>query len=157
MKKTSAGILLWKKSDKGIKVFLVHPGGPHWTNKDEQAWDFPKGEVEEGEEVLKSAVRELKEETGIDVSGRKIEEFVSLGSVKRKDGKEIHIWAIEGDWSGLLMCRSMVELEYPPRSGKTIRFPEVDKVGFFSLEKARKMVYASLEKFLERLEERLQR
>ncbi len=154
VRKISAGILLWKKSEKGLKVFLVHPGGPYWTEKDERAWDFPKGEVEEGEGLLKTAIRELQEETGIDFFERKIEDFISLGSVKRKDGKEIHLWAIESDWSGLLMCRSIVEMEYPARSGKKIRFPEVDKAGFFGLEDARKKAFSSLLPFLEKLEER---
>lgn len=153
MRKTSAGILLWKKSEQGLKVFLVHPGGPFWAGKDERAWDFPKGEVEEGEELLKTAIRELQEETGIDISERKIEEFFSLGSIRRKDGKEIHLWALEGDWSGLLMCQSMVEMEYPSRSGKKIRFTEVDKAGFFTIEQAKKKVFTTLLPFLSCLEE----
>jgi len=95
----------------------------------------------------------MKEETGIDLSGKKKEEFVSLGSVKRKDGKEIYLWALEGDWTGLLMCQSFVELEYPLRSGKKIRFPEVNKAGFFTIEQAKKKVYVSLEEFLGRWEE----
>ena len=97
--KQSAGILFWKKSEQGLKVFLVHPGGPFWAGKEEHAWDFPKGEVIEGEELLNTAIRELSEETGVDVSVRKRDEFISLGSVKRRDGKEIHLWALEGDWS----------------------------------------------------------
>jgi predicted NUDIX family NTP pyrophosphohydrolase len=156
MKKISAGILLWKRSEKGLKVFLVHPGGPFWAGKNEKAWDFPKGEVEEGEsDLLVVGIRELKEETGIDVSSRKREEFISLGSIRRKDGKEIHLWAIESDWSGLLMCQSMVEMEYPLRSGKKILFPEVDKAGFFTLQDAKKKVFVSLVPFLERLEQQL--
>ncbi len=157
MKKTSAGIVLWKKSPQGIKVFLVHPGGPFWMGKDEHAWDFPKGEVREREELLTAAIREMHEETGIDLTTRKVEEFVSLGSVKRKDGKEIHLWAIEGDWTGLLVCRSWVELEYPARSGKKIKFTEVDKAGFFNLEKAKNMVYPSLLIFIERFEKNITR
>ncbi len=153
--KVSAGLLLWKKSEKVVKVFLVHPGGPFWAGKDEHAWDIPKGEVKEGEDLLGAAIREIKEETGIDVSSRKKEEFVSLGNIKRKDGKEINIWAIEGDWSGLLVCKSWVEMEWPPRSGRKIRFAEVDKAGFFSLERARKMVYPSLVPFLERWREKI--
>ncbi len=155
MLRVSAGILLWRRSEKGIKVFLVHPGGPFWVGKDEKAWDIPKGEVEEGEDLWNAAVREMREETGIDLSEKRKEEFVSLGNIKRKDGKEIHIWALEGDWSGLLICKSWVEMEWPSKSGKKIRFPEVDKRGFFTIQEARKKVYPSLTVFLERLEEQL--
>ena len=155
MVRRSAGILLWKKTEKGVKVFLVHPGGPFWAGKDEKAWDIPKGEAKEGEELLNAAMREMKEETGIDVSLRKKEEFVPLGNIKRKDGKEVNIWAIEGDWSGLLLCKSWVEIEWPARSGKKIRFPEVDKAGFFTIQEARKKVYLLLRVFLERLEEKI--
>ena len=155
MLRVSSGILLWKKTEKEVKVFLVHPGGPFWVGKDEKAWDIPKGEVEEGEDLWSAALRELKEETGIDVSSRKKEEFISLGNIKRKDGKEVNIWAIKWDWSGLLMCRSWVEMEWPERSGKKIRFPEVDKAGFFMIQEARKKIYLSLTVFLERLEDKL--
>src|SRR3989344_1862797 len=114
LKKPSAGILLYRKEKDKLKVFLAHPGGPFWSDKEEKAWDFPKGEVDDGEEIFYAALREIKEETGVDLSKRKREEFIDLGDVKRKDGKEIFIWALEekGEWSGLLMGNSYVEMEY---------------------------------------------
>lgn len=158
--KVSSGILLYKKDEKGLKVFLAHPGGPFWKGKDEKAWDFPKGEVDNGKDgyvgeyLLNTALRELKEETGIDLSERKKGEFKDLGSIKRKDGKVIHVFALDerGEWSGLLMGSSYVELDY---NGRKIKFPEVDKAGFFSILEARKKVFASLNVFLDRLEEKI--
>ncbi|MEK6890131.1 MAG: NUDIX domain-containing protein [Nanoarchaeota archaeon] len=154
MKKTSAGILIYKIVEGKLKVFIVHPGGPFWKGKDEKSWDFPKGELDEGEDLLEAGIRELKEETGIDFSNKKREEFLSLGNIVRKDGKTVHIFAIEGDWSGILMGSSYVTV-VDGKSGKQIRFLEVDNAGFFSVEDARKKVFASLVEFLDRLEAKL--
>ncbi|MEK6910936.1 MAG: NUDIX domain-containing protein [Nanoarchaeota archaeon] len=154
MKKTSAGILIYKIVEGKLKVFIVHPGGPFWKGKDEKSWDFPKGELDEGEDLLEAGIRELKEETGIDFSNKKREEFLSLGNIVRKDGKTVHIFAIEGDWSGILMGSSYVTV-VDGKSGKQIRFLEVDNAGFFSVEDARKKVFASLVEFLDRLEDKL--
>lgn len=154
MARVSAGIVLWKKTAQGVKVFLVHPGGPFWTGKDEASWDFPKGEPDNGEEELVlTAIRELKEETGIDISSKSKEEFISLGSLKRKDGKEIYLWAVEGDWTGLLICKSWVKMQKKDKSW--ISFPEVDRGDFFTIEKARKKVFSSLLPFIDRLEEKI--
>ena len=134
MAKKSAGILIYKNNDNSFKVFLVHPGGPFWKNKDDGSWSIPKGEIEDNEnDLLEVAKRELKEETGIDIFSRKNDEFTYLESVIQKSGKEVFCWAIEADWPGLLICSSYVELEWPRRSGKIIKFPEVDKASFFSL------------------------
>ncbi len=153
MKKTSSGILIYKKVGGKLKVFIVHPGGPFWKGKDERAWDFPKGEVDSGEDLLDAGIRELKEETGIDFSNKNRNEFISLGNVVRKDGKTVHIFAIEGDWSGIFMGKSWVTMR--TNDGKKIKFLEVDKAGFFSIEEVRKKVFISLIVFLDRLEEKL--
>ena len=152
MPKTSAGILIYKYNDGKLKLFIVHPGGPFWKNKDEGAWSIPKGEVEQGEEnLLGVAKRELKEETGISIEGN----FIDLGEVKQKSGKIVKAWAIEGDWSGLLMCQSFVEIEWPYKSGKKIKIPEVDKAGFFSVEDAKRKINPAQREFIERLQEKL--
>lgn len=154
MKKTSSGILIYKKTGGKLKVFIVHPGGPFWKGKDERAWDFPKGEVDSGEDLLDAGIRELKEETGIDFSSKDRNDFISLGNVIRKDGKTVHIFAIEGDWSGILMGSSYTTI-IDAKTKKHINFLEVDKAGFFSVEEAKKKVFASLEGFLDKLEDKL--
>ena len=140
MQKTSAGILIYKFVNKYLRLFIVHPGGPFWKDKDEGAWSIPKGEVEQGEEnLLDVARRELKEETGIIVDGN----FIDLGEIKQKSGKIVKAWAIEGDWSGLLMCQSFVEVEWPYKSGKKIKIPEVDRAGFFSIDDVKRKINPS--------------
>ena len=152
MAKTSAGLLMYRFRNENLEVFLVHPGGPFWKNKDEGAWSIPKGEVEEGEDVLSAAKREFHEETGTDILSEK---FVPLGIVQLKSGKIVHAWAFEGDWSGLLMCQSFVEIEYPSHSGNFRKFPEVDKASFFSVSVARKKIHPAQRDFIDRLEKEL--
>ena len=146
MVKQSAGLLMYKVKDSKIMVFIVHPGGPFWKDKDEGAWSIPKGEINEGEDFLECAIREMKEETGIDASGKN---FVELGMIKQKSGKEVYCWAFEGDWSGLLICSSYVTMKL--QSEKDIKFPEVDKAAFFEIEKAKKKVIEAQVELLDRL------
>ncbi len=133
-----------------LGVFLVHPGGPFWKNN-QVCWSIPKGEVEEGEDLLETAKREFKEETGVKAEGS----FIPLGQVKQKSGKLVHAWAFEGDWSGLLMCQSYVTIEWPYKSGKFIKIPEVDKASFFPIEEAKKKILPAQVEFIERLEQKL--
>src|SRR5687767_1924655 len=94
--RTSAGLLMYRRSARaGIEVYLAHPGGPFFKNKDEGAWSIPKGEIPEGEEPLAAALREFKEETGLHLEGWS--KFRDLGSIKQKGGKTVHAWAVEGD------------------------------------------------------------
>lgn len=138
--------------DKKLRFFLVHPGGPFWKDKDNEAWGIPKGEVDDGEEELfETAKREMLEETGIKAPNEK-EKYFHLGETKLKSGKIIHAWGFEGDWTGLLMCKSFVEIEH---NGKKIKFPEVDKAGFFSVEQAKDKINKAQFVFVERLMEML--
>jgi predicted NUDIX family NTP pyrophosphohydrolase len=136
--KISAGILLYRFNAKKPEVFLVHPGGPFWKNKDEGAWSVPKGEFAEDEDPLKAAQREFEEETGIPVSGN----FISLTPVKLKSGKLVKAWALEKDMDPAAIKSNTFSLEWPPKSGKTIEVPEVDKAGWFTIEEAKKKINA---------------
>ena len=145
----SSGLLMYKfDKERVLKVFLVHPGGPFWKSKDIGAWGIPKGEVNDGEkELFDTAKREFYEETGINPPHEK-EKYVYLDKTKLKSGKIVHAWTFEGDWAGLLMCRSFVEMEF---KGKKIKFPEVDKEGFFNIEKAKEKINPAQFKFIENL------
>ena len=132
MKKQSAGILLYKLVRNELQVLLVHPGGPFWSKKDEGAWTIPKGEFDDGEEPLSAAIREFKEETGVSLEG----EFLLLSPVKQKSGKLIHAWALQGDMDPTKINSNTFDIEWPPRSGKTKSFPEVDKAEWFSAKNA---------------------
>ena len=116
-------------------MLLVHPGGPFWTKKDEGAWSIPKGLVNEGEDLLAAAQREFFEEIGTRASG----EFLALGAHKQPGGgKTIVAWACEGDFDPASLASGMFAMEWPPRSGKTAEFPEVDRAGWFFLDEALK-------------------
>ena len=128
MKKRSAGILAWRRSPDGPEVFLVHPGGPFWKNKDDGAWSIPKGEIDPDEDSLKAARREFNEETGQTVDGT----FTPLDPVKIASGKVIEAWAIEHDVDASTITSNTFEIEWPPRSGKKQAFPEVDRAAWFS-------------------------
>ncbi|MCH5684548.1 NUDIX domain-containing protein [Niabella sp. W65] len=126
--KTSAGILLYKKQQDSIYFFLVHPGGPFWKNKDTGAWSIPKGEMEKDEDPLERARLEFKEETGKEIDGN----FVPLTPIRQKSGKWVKAWAIEGDITTDHCNSNLIELEWPPRSGKQIQVPEVDRWEWFT-------------------------
>ena len=113
-----------------MEVFLVHPGGPHWSKKNEGSWTIPKGEYETGEEPLIAAIREFQEETGFKVS----EPLIALGSVRQKTGKIVVAWAFEGNCKPPDLVSNMCEIEWPPRSGKKLVIPEVDRGDWFSLD-----------------------
>ena len=129
----SAGILLYRNRHEHTEYFLVHPGGPFWKNKDIGAWSVPKGEFEEGDDPLKAAQREFEEETGIAIQGN----FRALTPVKQKSGKMIYTWACEGDIDHAIIRSNTFPIEWPPRSGKYIDIPEVDKGGWFTYEEAK--------------------
>jgi len=123
MPKRSAGLLLYRVSDGGVCVLLVHPGGPLWASKDLGAWSIPKGEYSAGEEPLAAAKREFAEETGARPTG----DFRPLGELVQPSRKVVAAWAVAGDVDPATLVSNTVELEWPPRSGRKARFPEVDR------------------------------
>lgn len=151
MMRKSAGILLYRKHNNHLEVFLVHPGGPFWKKKDTGAWSIPKGEFKDEEDALSSAIREFKEETGSDISG----EFLSLSPVKLKSGKIIYAWAIEGNIDEKSIVSNEFLLEWPPKSGKQISVPEVDKAAWFSCEEAREKINSAQSNFIDQLEKNI--
>ena len=131
--RTSAGILLYRRSANGIEVFLVHPGGPFWAKRDLGAWSVPKGEFDTDEDSLEAAKREFHEETGVRVNGA----FIGLEPVRQPGGKVVHAWAVEGDIDAAAIASNTFSIEWPPKSGVTRQFPEVDRGGWFTLAEAR--------------------
>lgn len=139
----SAGLVLVREG----RVLLVHPGGPFWANKDEGAWSIPKGELEPGEEPLAAAVRETGEELGVAPPPGP---FMPLGEVKMKSGKRVVAWAVRGDVDVTKVRSNEIEVEWPPRSGKTVRIPEIDRAAWVDLATARRLVNPALVPLVER-------
>ncbi len=149
--KRSAGLLMYRRRNGAIEVLLVHPGGPIWARKNEGAWTLPKGEYEEDEDPLLAAQREFHEETGFRASGN----FIELGSVRQKSGKVVIAWAFEGDCDPSQLVSNTCEIEWPPRSGKRLEIPEVDRGHWYGLDEAYRHIREEQRKLLERLVERL--
>ena len=147
MAKQSAGILVYRRKNKHIEVFLVHPGGPFWLKKDLGAWSIPKGEIEEEEDPMKVALREFKEETGQVVNG----DFTPLQPVEQKGGKIIIAWAIEGEVNEDKIVSNTFEIEWPPKSGRMKSFPEVDKAAWFSIDAAKEKINPAQINFIDEL------
>ncbi len=137
--KKSAGILLFRKNRAEHELFLVHPGGPFFKNKDEGAWSIPKGEFTEEEDALAAAKREFKEETGFSCNGK----FIELSPVKLKSGKIVYAWALEKDIDEAQIKSNLFEMEWPPKSGKLQNFPEIDRGDWFTPAIARKKINAA--------------
>ena len=139
---------MFRRRGDAIDVLLVHPGGPFFAKKDHGAWSIPKGEIEPGEEPLTRAKIEFEEELGVKPAG----DFFEIGSVKQKGGKVVHAWAFECDLGEDFQLRSNTfDMEWPPRSGQTQSFPEVDRAEFFPLEIAREKINGAQAEFLDRL------
>jgi predicted NUDIX family NTP pyrophosphohydrolase len=151
MPKLSAGLLIHRRVDAGVEVFLVHPGGPFWKNKDAGAWSLPKGEYADGEDALAAAQREFAEETGLPLPAG---EFVPLGEVRQAAGKVVTAWAVAGDFDAASIVSNKFSMEWPPRSGRMQEFPEVDRAGWFALEAAREKLLAAQCELLDRLAEK---
>jgi predicted NUDIX family NTP pyrophosphohydrolase len=143
---------MYRKRNGGLEALLVHLGGPFWKNKDRGAWFVPKGEINPGEDQLVAAGREFQEETGLVPTG----EFLSLGSVKHKSGKTVTAWAFSGDCDPASLKSNKFEMEWPPKSGKRVQFPEIDRAEFFTVEKARDKMHPAEFELLTRLEQLLE-
>jgi predicted NUDIX family NTP pyrophosphohydrolase len=126
--------MMFRQPETKLEVFLVHPGGPIWATKDKGAWTVPKGEYDDDEDPLSAARREFEEETGFKAVG----EFFALGTIKQKSGKRVTAWAFQGDCDPAKLRSNTCEIEWPPRSGRHLEIPEVDRGQWFSIKKARK-------------------
>jgi predicted NUDIX family NTP pyrophosphohydrolase len=144
----SAGILLHRRSAGELEVLLVHPGGPFWARRDEGAWSIPKGEYLEGEEPLAAARREFQEELGTPPPAGPAED---LGEIRQKAGKVVRGFALEGDLDVGQITSNTFEIEWPPRSGRVIAVPEVDRAEWFRLAEAGKKINPAQVELLERL------
>ena len=152
MARRSAGILLHRLAHGAPEVLLVHPGGPFWARRDAGAWSIPKGEYEDGEDPRACALREFEEELGAALPPG---ELVDLGSVKQRGGKLVSAWAAEGDLDVDSVHSNTFTMEWPPRSGRTAEFPEIDRAEWFGVEEAREKLVEAQTEFLDRLLERL--
>jgi predicted NUDIX family NTP pyrophosphohydrolase len=148
----SAGILLYRGEGDGLEVLLVHPGGPLWAGRDEGAWSIPKGEYPDGEDPLDAARREFEEELG---SAPPAGEAADLGEIRQKSGKRVRGWALAGELDATSVTSNTFELEWPPRSGRRIEIPEVDRAEWFGLSAARGKINAGQVPLLDRLEQLL--
>jgi len=150
----SAGIVLYRRAEPGgeLELLLVHPGGPAWAKRDLGAWSIPKGEYEPDDDPLAAARREFEEEIG---SAPPDGEAEDLGEVRQKSGKLVHAWALEGDLDVSAVQSNTLQLQWPPRSGKLIEIPEVDRAEWFGLDEAREKINPAQAELLDRLAERL--
>ena len=147
----SAGIVLYRRAatDDALEVLLVHPGGPAWARRDAGAWSIPKGEYAADEEPLAAARREFAEELG---SPPPDGEALDLGEIRQKSGKVVHAWALAGDFDPDTVVSNTIMFPWPPRSGRTIEIPEVDRAEWFGLPVAREKINPAQAELLGRLE-----
>jgi predicted NUDIX family NTP pyrophosphohydrolase len=140
---------MFRRQPGGVQVLLAHPGGPFWSRRDEAAWTLPKGEIAPDEDPLVAAQREFQEETGFTASPP----FHLLGELRQKSGKRITAWAFEGDADPARLQSNTFEMEWPPRSGRSQAFPEIDRLGWFDLDEARRKLIAGQAPFIASLEQ----
>jgi predicted NUDIX family NTP pyrophosphohydrolase len=147
MVKKSAGVLVYKRDGGRLMLFLVHPGGPFWAKKDHGAWSIPKGEFSEGEDGLAAARREFTEELGQTIEGN----FLALTPRRQPSRKIVHAWAVEGEVDPDGIVSNEFEIEWPPKSGRMQRFPEVDRGAWFDLAEAKAHIQSGQVPILEEL------
>jgi predicted NUDIX family NTP pyrophosphohydrolase len=151
MAKFAAGLLMHRRRGPTLEVFLVHPGGPFWVNKDLGSWGIPKGEYTDEENPFDAAKREFQEETGFTPDG----DFVALGALKQPSGKTVIVWAVEGDCDPSDLKSNTCMIEWPPRSGQEMEIPEVDRGAWFNIDDARTRILKGQAPFLDRLLEKV--
>jgi predicted NUDIX family NTP pyrophosphohydrolase len=145
----SAGLLLYRRTrDASVEVLVAHPGGPFWARRDEGAWSIPKGLIEDGEDELDVARREFREETGHEPPAARA---LPLGEIRLASGKTVVAWAAEGDVDPAAATSNEIEVEWPPRTGRRVRVPEVDRVAWVRPEDARRMLNPAQAAFVDRL------
>jgi predicted NUDIX family NTP pyrophosphohydrolase len=149
--KRSAGLLLFRRAAGAIEVLLVHPGGPFWARKDQGAWSIPKGELAEGEDPFRAALREFNEEMGGTVDGV----FIALQPRRQAGGKVVHAWAVQAEFDPSRLGDATFSMEWPPRSGRQQTFPEIDRAAWFPLDVARAKILKGQAEFLDELERTL--
>jgi predicted NUDIX family NTP pyrophosphohydrolase len=156
MAKRSAGILMHRGSPQSLELLLVHPGGPLWANTDDGAWSIPKGEYDEAEDPLAVAIREFTEELGArPFSGPT--KLLNLGEIVQPGGKHVTAFAVAGDFDPATLSSNLFDLEWPPNTGRTQSFPEVDRAQWFRPEEARQKILPGQAPFIDRLLQRLAR
>ncbi|TXS46241.1 NUDIX domain-containing protein [Streptomyces sp. uw30] len=148
--KRSAGLLLFRHTDDGLEVLLGHMGGPFFAKRDAGAWTVPKGEYDPDETAWDAARREFQEELGLPPPDG---EAVPLGEVKQSGGKIVTVWAIEADLDPATVVPGTFRMEWPPRSGRTQEFPELDRVRWLAVDRARQVIVKAQAAFLDRLAE----
>jgi predicted NUDIX family NTP pyrophosphohydrolase len=148
----SGGLLLFRRDPDGLRLLIAHMGGPFWARKDERAWSVPKGECDPDEDPLDAARREFAEELGLPAPEG---ETLDLGEVRMKSGKRIRVWAVEGQLDPEAVVPGVFAMEWPPRSGRTQEFPEVDRVAWVDPDTARTKLVQAQAAFVDRLEEAL--
>src|SRR3990172_1997126 len=151
MANQSAGILLFRFRDRQLEFFLVHPGGPYWRNKDAAAWTIPKGEFGEDEAPLAAARREFAAETGMALDG----DFLELTPIRQKGGKLVYAFALGAEIDPAQIKSNTFEMEWPPRSGKQVEFPEIDQAAWFGLVEAQEKINPAQAELLRELLARL--
>lgn len=152
MGKKSAGIILYRKKNHRLEIMLVHPGGPFWAKKDAGAWSIPKGEFDDDENPLAAAKREFEEETGQKVTTK---DFIELLPVKNKSGKIVYAFAAEEDFDTTNITSNLIWVDWPPRSGKRMEVPEVDKAEWFDVETTKEKILAYQVPLIEELTNRI--
>ncbi len=152
MGKKSAGIILYRTKNNMLEIMLVHPGGPFWAKKDVGAWSIPKGEFDEDEDALAAAKREFEEETGQKVAAKS---FIELSPVKNKSGKQVYAFAAEEDFDSTRITSNLIWVDWPPRSGRRMQIPEVDKAEWFDVETAKEKILSYQVPLIEELAKRI--